>query len=165
MKGMDKIRQVGPGQASARQAETRLATLRMKRILIHFRGQMDEALRPQGVTTAQLQLLKTVKTQPGASGAQLARSCYITPQSAQALLKSLEDGGWIVRVKDKANGRSLVARLTASGEDLLDTADKAAGVIEQRVWQGVTDSEIRGLNEVLEDCLANLDTGSEVRQG
>ena len=164
MNGRDKIRQVRTRQVAARQAETRLATLRMKRILIHFRGQMDEVLRPQGVTTAQLHLLKTVKAEPGASGAQLARSCYITPQSAQALLKSLEDGGWIVRVKDKVNDRILIARLTESGEDLLETADKAAKVIEQRVWQGVTDSEIRGLNEVLEDCLANLETGSEVRQ-
>jgi MarR family transcriptional regulator, organic hydroperoxide resistance regulator len=164
MENGNKIRKVGMRQVWTRQAETRLATLRMKRILIHFRGQMDEVLRPQGVTTAQLQLLKTVQSEPGASGAQLARSCYMTPQSAQALLKGLEDGGWIVRVKDKVNDRILVARLTSSGEELLETADKAARVIEQRVWQGVTDSEIRSLNEVLEDCLANLETGSEVRQ-
>ena len=35
-----------------RQAQTRLAAQLMKRILVHFRGQIDEALRPQGVTTA-----------------------------------------------------------------------------------------------------------------
>ena len=46
------------------------------------------------------------------SGAQLARSCYVTPQSAQALLKSLEDGGWIRREKDQVNERILIARLT-----------------------------------------------------
>ena len=33
----------------------------MKRILIHFRSQMDEKLRPQGVTTAQLQVLKAIR--------------------------------------------------------------------------------------------------------
>ena len=32
----------------------RLAAQRMKRILLHCRGQMDECLRPEGVTTAQL---------------------------------------------------------------------------------------------------------------
>ena len=31
-----------------RQTETRRAAQMMKRILIHFRGQMDEQLRPQG---------------------------------------------------------------------------------------------------------------------
>ncbi len=58
---------------------------------------MDEQLKPEGVTTAQLQVLKTIRTEPGASGAQLARLCYMTPQSAQALLKGLEDDGWITR--------------------------------------------------------------------
>ncbi len=80
-----------------RQAETRRAAQMMKRIMVHFRSQMDEKLRPQGVTTAQLHVLKTVRDEPGVSGARLARACYVTPQSAQALLKGLEDGGWITR--------------------------------------------------------------------
>jgi DNA-binding MarR family transcriptional regulator len=140
-----------------RQAKTRLSAQLMKRILIHFRSQMDEQLRPQGVTTAQLQMLKVIQNEAGGSGAQLARSCYMTPQSAQALLKNLEDGGWIRRGKDKVNGRILVARLTPSGEELLKTAEKAARVIEERLWRGVPESAVEGLNEVLERCLANLE--------
>src|ERR1700761_84090 len=102
-----------------RQAETRRASQMMKRMLIHFRGQMDEQLRPQGVTASQLHLLKTIRESPGASGAQLARSCYVTPQSAQTLLKGLESGGWITRKKDRENDRILIVALTPSGEELL----------------------------------------------
>jgi MarR family transcriptional regulator, organic hydroperoxide resistance regulator len=141
-----------------RQAETRLAAQLMKRILVHFRGQIDEALRPQGVTTAQLQVLYAIRNEPGASGAQLARLCYVTPQSAQSLLKGLEDGGWIVRVKDSVNDRILVAQLTQSGEALLETAEKAARVIEKRVWKGVSDDAVGALNEVLQQCLGNLES-------
>ncbi|HWW23004.1 MAG TPA: MarR family transcriptional regulator [Edaphobacter sp.] len=144
----------------SRQEETRLAAQLMKRILIHFRGQLDEALRPQRVTTAQLQVLYAIRNEPGASGAQLARLCYITPQSAQSLLKSLEEGGWIVRVKDKVNDRILVAQLTPSGEELLETAEKAARVIEKRVWKGVSDEGVERLNAVLEQCLGNLESES-----
>jgi DNA-binding MarR family transcriptional regulator len=140
-----------------RQAETRRAAQMMKRILIHFRSQMDEKLRPQGVTTAQLQVLKVIRDEPGGSGAQLARACYVTPQSAQALLKSLEDGGWITRTKDRGNDRILATRLTPDGEELLLTAQKAAKVIESKLWRGVTESSIEALNGVLEQCLANLD--------
>jgi MarR family transcriptional regulator, organic hydroperoxide resistance regulator len=132
----------------------------MKRILIHFRSQMDEALRPQGVTTAQLHVLKTLHNEPGVSGAQLARACYVTPQSAQSLLKGLETGGWIVRVKDKVNDRILVARLTPSGEELLETAETAARVIEKKVWKGVSDEAVGSLNALLEQCLGNLELGS-----
>jgi DNA-binding MarR family transcriptional regulator len=144
-----------------RQAETRRAAQMMKRIMIHFRSQMDERLRPQGVTTAQLHVLKVIRDEPGVSGAQLARACYVTPQSAQALLKSLEDGGWITRTKDRGNDRILAVRLTPDGKELLLTAEKAAKVIEGKLWRGVAASSIEALNRVLEQCLANLEREPE----
>jgi DNA-binding MarR family transcriptional regulator len=140
-----------------RKVETRKAAQLMKRILIHFRSQMDEQLRPQGVTTAQLHVLKTIRDEPGASGAQIARACYVTPQSAQSLLKSLEADGWIRREKDETNDRILIAQLTRAGEDLLETAEKAARVIEKRVWKGVSDDSVESLNVVLAQCLGNLE--------
>jgi MarR family transcriptional regulator, organic hydroperoxide resistance regulator len=141
----------------ARQAETRRAAQLMKRIMVHFRSQMDEQLRPEGVTTAQLHVLKVIREESGASGAQLARSCYVTPQSAQALLKGLEDGGWITRTKDRVNDRILIAELTPSGEELLRTAEKLARVIEKRLWRGVEREAVEALNEVLARCLENLE--------
>jgi DNA-binding MarR family transcriptional regulator len=140
-----------------RQAERRRAAQMMKRIMVHFRSQMDERLRPQGVTTAQLHVLKVIRDEPGGSGAQLARACYVTPQSAQALLKSLENGGWITRNKGRGNDRILIAQLTASGVKLLDTAETLARVIEKRLWRGVPDSGVKALNRTLMRCLANLD--------
>ena len=147
-------------EKKSRQTQTRLATQLMKRILIHFRSQMDEALRPQRVTIAQLQVLYAIRNEPNASGAQLARSCHITPQSAQSLLKGLEDDGWIVRGKDKVNDRILVTQLTPSGEELLETAEKAAQVIEKKLWKNVSDESIEVLNTVLERCLGNLESES-----
>jgi DNA-binding MarR family transcriptional regulator len=140
-----------------KQSERRQAARMMKRIIVHFRGQMDEKLRPQGVTTAQLVVLKAVQDEPGAFGAQLARACHVTPQSAQALLKSLEDGGWIVRTKDAVNDRILIAKLTPSGVKLLETGEKLARVIEARLWQGIPNSAVEALNKTLVRCLANLE--------
>jgi DNA-binding MarR family transcriptional regulator len=139
------------------QVERRLAAQRMKRIMVHFRTQMDEKLRPQGVTTAQLQVMKAIQQEPGMSGAQLARTCFVTPQSIQALLKGLEEDGWIVRSKDRVNDRILNASLTPEGERLLLTAEKEAKVIEARLWRGVAESSVVALNAVLEQCLKNLD--------
>jgi MarR family transcriptional regulator, organic hydroperoxide resistance regulator len=140
-----------------RQAETRRAAQMMKRMLIHFRGQMDEQLKPEGVTTAQLHVLKTIRVEPGASGAQLARLCYVTPQSAQTMLKGLEVDGWITRTKDKVNDRVLLAKLTPSGEALLETAEKLAKVIEKRVWRGVSTEAVEALNVALAQCMENLE--------
>ena len=129
----------------------------MKRIMIHFRALLDEKLRPQGVTTSQLQVMKAISQEPGVSGAQLARSCYVTPQSAQALLKGLEEDGWIVRSKDRINDRILNASLTPDGKKLLMLAEKEAKKIEARLWDGVTEEAVAALNGILERCLANLE--------
>jgi len=142
----------GKGQ----QADRRRAAQMMKRILVHFRGQMDDLLRPKGVTAAQWVVLKAIRNEPVASGAQLARACHVTPQSAQALLKSLEDGGWIVRTKDTVNDRILIAKLTAGGVKLLEVGEKLALMIEKKLWRGIPGSAVGALNKTLERCLANL---------
>jgi MarR family transcriptional regulator, organic hydroperoxide resistance regulator len=87
----------------------------------------------------------------------LARFCYVTPQSAQALLKGLEDDGWIIRSKDSANERILTAALTSAGKKLMVTAERDAKVIEARLWKGVGEDSIDQLNDLLEQCLVNLD--------
>ena len=134
----------------------RLAAQRMKWILLHFRGQMDERLRPGGVTTAQFMVLKAIRSEPGASGAQLARACHMTPQSAQALLKSLEDGGWIVRTKDAVNERILTAKLTSSGVKLVEEGERLIRSIERKLWDGISESAVEALNKTLVRCLENL---------
>ena len=146
-----------------RQVERRRAAQMMNRILIHFRSQMDEVLRPQGVTTAQLHVMKTIRDEPGVSGAQLARLCYVTPQSVQSLLAALERDGWIVRSKGRGNDRILMTQLTAEGERLLETAEKESKVIEGKLWRGVAEDSIQALNRVLEQCLANLGPESDSR--
>jgi DNA-binding MarR family transcriptional regulator len=129
----------------------------MKRIIVNFRGQMDELLRPEGVTAAQWVMLWAIEKEPVASGAQLARTCHVTPQSAQALLKSLEVGGWIVRTKDAVNDRILIAKLTPRGVKLLETGEKAVQAIEKKLWDGVPESAVEALNRTLERCLENLE--------
>ena len=95
-----------------REEQTKQAFQKMKRILLAFRTRVDEELRPQGVTLAQIQALFAVRSHPRSSGAQLARTCYVTPQSAQSLLKHLEDAGLIVRGKDPVNDRIVTMSIT-----------------------------------------------------
>jgi len=146
----------GKSNVEGRQAKRRAAQM-MKRIIVHFRSQLDERLRPHGVTTAQLQIMKAVSQEPGLSGAKLARICHITPQSVQTLLKGLEEGGWIVRSKDRGNDRVLNTELTGAGKALLVKAEREVRVIERRLWRGVSESSIATFNDVLAQCLANIE--------
>jgi len=128
----------------------------MKRMMIHMRGHMDEHLKPQGVTLAQLIMLKEFSAAPGSSGAQLARKCYVTPQTAQALLKQLEGRELIVRGKDKVNDRIVIATVTAAGERLLRRAEEDSFLVQDELWKGISEGEMAMLNELLGRCLRNV---------
>jgi DNA-binding MarR family transcriptional regulator len=128
----------------------------MKRILMHSRALMDDRLRPHATTTAQIRLLLAIRTAPGSSGAQLARQCEVTPQTAQTLIQRAEQAGWIVRGKDRENERILTASLTPAGEKLLKTADRILRGIETRLWKNIAPREMGRVAAVLESCLRNI---------
>lgn len=142
--------------AEERFQQSRQAIRSMKHILLQFRSRADDQLRPRGITTAQVQVLFAVRDKPGSSGAQLARSCYITPQTAQALLQHLEAGGFIVRGKDAVNQRIVTATITPAGEDLVREVEKTSSKLQSEIWQGVSDQELTLLNDLLARCLTNV---------
>ena len=134
----------------------RLALRQMKRALIAFRGRLDIELRPHAVTTAQLQMLHAISLAPGGSGAELARLCHVTPQTAQGLLTRAVRQGWIHRGKDPANDRLVTAELTPAGHLLVQQADRIARDIEAEMWAGIDPAEITALNRLLARALTQL---------
>ncbi len=138
-------------------ADNKRRTMRqMKSMLIAFRGRLDDELKPMGVTTAQMQMLDAIRTHPGASGAQLARACRVTPQTAQGFLARAEREGWILRGKAAENDRLVTRSLTPVGIRLFQQADRVARTIEKGLWRGTGDEELKLLNEVLARCIGNL---------
>lgn len=144
------------GHADEPHQKQRQAARLMKRIMIHFRAEMDEKLRPYGVTKAQIHVMSVIRDAPGSSGAHLSRLCEVTPQTIQALLERAEEGGWIVRGKDSVNDRIVTASLTPEGEALLVTADRIVRGIEAKIWEGVSVEAIDEMMRVLERCLGNI---------
>ena len=55
------------------------------------------------------------------SGATIARTCQVTPQTLQAMLTRAEREGWITRDISEVNHRILTASLTRKGEVALGT--------------------------------------------
>jgi DNA-binding MarR family transcriptional regulator len=145
------------GKARKRAAEMRRSGTLMRRVLLGFKARLDDELRSKNVTTAQLRFLTEVKERPGASNAQMARACYVTPQSAQAMLVRAVEHGWVVRGKSAENDRLVTARLTPAGERLLAYADAVLAKLEAEVWAGVGMSELRAMSETLEHGLVNLE--------
>ncbi len=134
----------------------RLALRQMKRALIAFRGRLDIELRSHGITTAQLQMLHAISLSPGGSGAEFARLCHVTPQTAQGLLTRAVRQGWVRRGKDARNDRLVTAVLTAAGRRLVQEAEQIAQSIEAEIWAGVDPAQVTALNHLLAELLHRL---------
>ncbi len=152
-----KSQTTNPQSTNLRENETRRCLKLIRRMLTGFRLHLDDELRAKKVTTAQLRFLHEVKERPGSSGAQMARACFVTPQSAQTMMVRAVERGWVRRGKNAENGRVVTAELTPAGERLLRYADGVLSRMEAEVWSGVGLPELRTMNAVLERGLRNLD--------
>jgi DNA-binding MarR family transcriptional regulator len=89
-----------------------------------------KALKPFDLTVPQYAALSTIAANPGASSAQVARSCLVTPQTIGAVLTTLADRGLIDRRPSAVHSGVLVSTPTRAGKHLAAQADRATLAIE-----------------------------------
>ena len=138
-------------------AEARACTENMRALITGFRGRVEDELRADGLTLPQLRLLKAVKHQADVSAAALARTCNVTPQTLQSVLGRAVQAKWIVRGKSKRNERFVTAMLTPLGESVLQQGMAVVSRVEERIWREVGLSDLKRLNETLQEGIAALE--------
>lgn len=78
--------------------------------------------RDFGVTGPQLSTLRVVhRLQPVSTGV-LARAAYIGYATLTGILDRLEERGYVTRMRDPADRRTVILKMTAAGEKLLESA-------------------------------------------
>ena len=144
-----------PGSPDSAEAVGDLGALvgyQLKRAQSALRTQMDEALRPMGLTAPQYACLELLSRHPGASNSDLARGAFVTRQSMNALLRGLTKRGLVKRASRAPSGRALPAALTSEGARLLRRAKRCVGAIERRMVAGLTDDQCEVLRRALSQC-------------
>ena len=97
------------------------------------RKRMDRILAPLGLTHPQFLVLIMIRAYPGCSNAELARLTMLTPQTVHAIVAALLQREWVARQAPPAHGRVRPLELSASGEQQLDRARRAA---QRSPWRG-----------------------------
>ena len=143
----------------------RHCTQTLRELLLGYRALLEDALRGEGLTLAQLRLLKAVEEHGGVSGATIARTCQVTPQTLQAMLTRAVREGWIVRETSQRNQRILTASVTKQGRSLLDRGLLMAAEIEVTLWAGVSSEDLVRTNSILDRGAANLHAEQQRRRG
>lgn len=139
-----------------RDAAAKAISLTMKRLMTNMRLLLEAELESDGMTLAQLRMLNALNEVPEISSAELARTCYITPQSMQSLVVRAEREGWIKRSPSATNRRILSAVLTPKGKKAYDRAIELWAVLSREMWAQTKLTEMQELNAVLSAAVDRL---------
>lgn len=133
----------------------------IKQVELAVRAQLDEVLRPVGLTTVQYTAMTVLERQPDLTSAHLARNSFVTAQSMADIIGALLAQGLIERHRDPNDRRRLVLALTPAGTELLDRVRAPVAEVEKQMLAGITAIGTRNLRNALELCRANLVTDGQ----
>lgn len=129
---------------------------RLKEAQSLLRTRMDARLRDLGLTTAQYACLELLGRTPGSSNADLARGAFVTRQTMNTLLRTLEDRGLVTRAEHAPSGRALPTSLTPAGEAMRARAAARVEVVEKDMVSTLSAQQATALHEALGACIEAL---------
>lgn len=122
-----------------------------------LRLRLEAELAEAGVSPSQNAVLLSISGNPRISNASLARAAFVTPQSMQAMLVTLERDGFILRTPHPGHGRIIMTELTDLGRKTAQAGMIAAEAVEQQMLAGLSAEETKTLGELLRRCADALD--------
>jgi DNA-binding MarR family transcriptional regulator len=121
-----------------------------------LRAAMEEVLRPLGMSVTHYSCLELLAQRPGLSNSELARGAFVTRQSMNVLLQTLERDGYVTRPAQAPVGKALPTRLTASGRASLQKASAAVRSVEVRMLASLTEPEQANAFRILQSMIHSL---------
>lgn len=121
-----------------------------------IRQSIDDEVRHLNLSISQYAALNALEGADQLSNAELARACFVTPQTMLQLIKGLEREGWIQRQPHPDHGRIIQTRLTAPGHAVLKKAHRLVDAIEESMVEGLSKPAQERLAVDLKRCQDNL---------
>jgi DNA-binding MarR family transcriptional regulator len=119
------------------------------RVMASLRPQVAAELKPLGIGLPEFVCMRILSTNPGLTGAELARGTNVSAQAMNQVLHALEDRGALSRPASTPAGRAMPAQLTRRGKALLERADAAVQVADQRILNRLSAGQQNQLKQLL----------------
>ena len=135
----------------------------LRNLMQTFRQSVESAIRTAGldVSFAHGMVLKALASEPGISGAQLARRASVTAQSMNGLLHGMESTGTVVREKHPENRRTDCWFMTRAGFRQVELAHDIIDQVILRMLASISKSDATRLSELLQECAGALQNSAE----
>ena len=121
-----------------------------------LRTAMEEVLRPLEMSVTHYACLELLAQRPGLSNSELARGAFVTLQSMNVLLQTLERQGYVTRPAEAPVGKALPTKLTPRGRRSLETATAAVRSVELRMLADMTGTEQAAASRSLRKMIHSL---------
>ncbi|WP_282818907.1 MarR family winged helix-turn-helix transcriptional regulator [Curtobacterium flaccumfaciens] len=121
-----------------------------------LRASMEAVLRPLGMTVTHYSCLELLAQRPGLSNSELARGTFVTRQSMNVLLQTLERDGFVTRATEPSVGKALPTQLTERGRRSLAQASAAIRGVEQRMLADLTADQQTEARQILRSMVTSL---------
>jgi len=127
----------------------------MRRILTLLTGEVDAALEPRGLTSAQWVPLLKLHFGQASTVAELARTCQLDTGAMTRLLDRLEAKGLATRVRSSEDRRAVNLELTREGKAAAQEIPPTLCTIQNAMLQGLSKEEWQQLKDLLRRVLDN----------
>lgn len=135
-----------------------------KRLMHLFRHELEARLREaDALPFAHLVTLDHIRSEPGITGAELARRLMVTAQTLTVLLRRLEAQGDVERRADPSNRRADRWHLLPAGEQRVRASRSSSAPVMTRMLSRLPPDDVVQLRGYLESCVTALE-GTESPQ-
>jgi DNA-binding MarR family transcriptional regulator len=123
------------------------------------RSAIAAAVREQGLSVTQYTVLSVLGHRGSLSNAQLARRSYVSPQSMNEVLLTLEERGFVLRQDDPNHGRIRQTALTHKGRQALAVCGEKVSSVEDSMTTELSAAERNELHRLMVKCVRGLHGG------
>ena len=121
-----------------------------------LRAAVSRQLRALDLTMADFTALSVMSNAPGLSNAELAKLCFVTPQTMHQVVARLEERNLIRRQSGGTRKDGLKASLTPEGKRMLRRCMAINERVHATMLAGLTDADQERLGNLLQHCLDRL---------
>lgn len=136
--------------------ETSLGYL-LKQASSALHSALEAVLRPLGMSVTHYSCLELLSQRPGLSNSELARGAFVSRQSMNVLVQSLERDGFVKRPSAAPVGKVLPTQLTPLGRRNLAKATVAVRSVEDRMLAGLDADSRTEARRILTSLITSLD--------
>lgn len=130
----------------------------VKRLQHMIRAALDARLSDHGVSMAAYAAMAVLAQEPMLSNADLARRCFVTPQTMHAIVQGLAESGVVERRAHPEHGRVVQTRLSRRGRALVARCHREVEAVHALMLADLNVAEQAELTDLLGRCIDALDS-------